>query len=74
MELKDPLWEKICEEAYRAVAQEPVMADFFAAAILDHASLEQALCFNLSQQMGSAVVSAQVVTRMMVTRNRKPKM
>lgn len=61
-ELKDPLWEEICTEAHRAVAQEPVMADFFSAAILDHASLEQALCFNLSQQMGSAVVSAQMVS------------
>ena len=62
MELKDPLWQEICIEARQAVAQEPVMADFFDGAILSHASLEKALCFNLSQQMGSSVVSAQVVS------------
>lgn len=62
MELKDPLWDEICSQARRAVTQEPVMVDFFNTAILNHASLEQALCFNLSQQMGSAVVSAEVVS------------
>ncbi|MGB0449417.1 MAG: serine O-acetyltransferase, partial [Porticoccaceae bacterium] len=62
MELKDPLWDKICNQARRAVTQEPLMADFFDTAILSHASLDQALCFNLSQQMGSPVVSAQVVS------------
>lgn len=62
MELKDPLWDEICSQARRAVIQEPVMVDFFNTAILNHASLEQAPCFNLSQQMGSAVVSAEVVS------------
>lgn len=61
-DLKDPLWEEICTEAHQAVAQESLMADFFSAAILNHASLEDALCFNLSQQIGSAAVSAQVVS------------
>ena len=59
---KDPLWEQICTETDQAVAQEPVMADFFAAAILNHSNLEEALCFNLSQQMGSSVVSAQIIS------------
>ncbi len=62
MELKDPLWDKICNQARQAVLKEPVMADFFDTAILSHTSLEQALCFNLSQQMGSVVVAAEVVS------------
>ena len=62
MDLKDPLWQEICTEAREAVSREPVMADFFDTAILNHDSLSDALCFNLSQQMGSSVVPAQMVS------------
>ena len=64
-ELKDPLWDEICTEAHQAMAQEPVMAEFFNAAILDHASLEQALCFNLSQQLHSSVMSAAAISEVL---------
>ena len=57
----DPLWQTICAEARDAVVQDPLMSEFFAAAILRHQSLPQALCFNLSQQLHSSVVSAEVV-------------
>ena len=43
----DPLWQTICAEARDAVVQDPLMSEFFAAAILRHQSLPQALCFML---------------------------
>lgn len=57
----DPLWDTIRIEARLIAAQEPLMGDFFETALLQHQSLQQALSFNLSQQLHSSVVSAEVV-------------
>ncbi len=57
----DPLWETIRSEARLVASQEPLMSDFFETALLQHQSLQQALCYNLSQQLHSSVVSAEVV-------------
>lgn len=61
----DPLWEMICTEARQTAAKEPLMSGFFDAAILSHQNLAQALCFNLSQQLHSSVMSAAAVAEVL---------
>ncbi|MDB9706884.1 serine O-acetyltransferase, partial [Porticoccaceae bacterium] len=61
----DPLWEMICTEARQTAAKEPLMSGFFDAAILSHQNLTQALCFNLSQQLHSSVMSAAAVAEVL---------
>lgn len=61
MTVKDPLWETICAEAREVVSREPMMSGFFDRAILQHQSFQQALCYNLSQQLHSTVVAAEIV-------------
>tara|TARA_B110000902_G_scaffold57040_1_gene66582 strand:+ start:765 stop:1553 length:789 start_codon:yes stop_codon:yes gene_type:complete len=65
MTANDPLWEMICTEARDTAAQEPLMSGFFDAAILCHESLQQALCFNLSQQLHSSVMSAAAIAKVL---------
>ncbi|MBT6593604.1 MAG: serine O-acetyltransferase, partial [Porticoccaceae bacterium] len=61
----DPLWDIICSEARLTASQEPLMSGFFDAAILSHQSLAQALCFNLSQQLHSSVMSAAAISEVL---------
>ncbi len=57
----DVLWEAIRGEALRHAEEEPVLASFFHATILNHDSLEAALSFHLANKLDSATVSAMVV-------------
>ena len=61
----DPLWDIICSEARLTASQEPLMSGFFDAAILSHQSLDQALCFTLSQQLHSSVMSAAAISEVL---------
>ncbi len=54
----DQLWQDIREEARCAVRDEPLLASYLHRALLSHPSLESALIYNLSEQLGNAVVSA----------------
>lgn len=58
---QDELWKNIAEEAHAAIVSEPVLSEYFNAAILSHGSLEAALGYNLTDQLCSPVVSAQVI-------------
>ncbi len=40
----DPLWDAIRQEAAEGVAREPMLSSFLHASILNHATLEDALC------------------------------
>ena len=44
----DPIWQAIRSETEQAIAQEPVLASFLHATILNHQSLECALSFHLA--------------------------
>ncbi|HYW04146.1 MAG TPA: serine O-acetyltransferase [Gammaproteobacteria bacterium] len=57
----DPLWASIRTEASRHADEEPVLASFFHATILNHESLEAALSFHLANKLNSATVPAMVV-------------
>ncbi len=50
----DPVWSDIMDEAKAMAAQEPDLAGFLHAVVLNHGRLEQALSFRLSQKLGSA--------------------
>ncbi|MGY6549730.1 MAG: serine O-acetyltransferase [Roseinatronobacter sp.] len=61
----DPVWERIRDEAQRAVEAEPLLGGVFHSSILHHQTLEQALAFRLSQKLASAEVSEQILREIM---------
>lgn len=54
----DPIWERIRAEATLHAAQEPILASFLHATILNHRSLERALSFHLASQLDSPTASS----------------
>ncbi len=56
--LKDPVWQTIRKEAREQAEQEPALASFFHATILNHGTLEGALSFHLANKLGNAAISA----------------
>ncbi len=56
--MADRLWRDIRAEAEAAVRDEPLLASYLHRALLSHPTLESALIYNLSEQLGNAVVSA----------------
>lgn len=58
---KDTIWHSIREETELAISQEPVLASFLHATILNHQSLESALSFHLAHKLDSPTASALLV-------------
>ena len=54
----DPLWDRIREEAAGHASEEPILASFLHATILNHAVLEHALSFHLANQLDSPTASS----------------
>lgn len=54
----DPLWHSILSEAELASQQEPVLASFYHAAILNHHDFESAISFHMASRLDSATVQA----------------
>lgn len=57
----DPVWERICEEARDAIADEPLLGGLIHGTVLHHQSLENALAFRMSQKLASAEMSEQIL-------------
>ena len=57
----DPLWQSIREEVSREAAQEPILASFLHATVLNHKSLEDALGFLLAGKLECTVLPAMLV-------------
>ncbi len=57
----DPVWQQIQQETAEDARQEPVLASFFHATILNHSTLEAALSFHLANKLDSATASALLV-------------
>ena len=53
----DALWQSIRHEVVERARLEPVLASFFHAAVLSHKSLEDALAYNLAEQLGNSILS-----------------
>lgn len=54
----DPMWERIRREATGHAGEEPILASFLHATILNHAELELALSFHLASQLDSPTASS----------------
>ena len=54
----DPVWLAIRQEATTQANNEPALASFFHATILNHDSLESALSFHLANKLASPAISA----------------
>lgn len=57
----DPLWETIRDEARITARQEPILASFLHASLLNHRDLGSALSFTLAGKLDGATVPAMVV-------------
>lgn len=54
--MSDPIWETIREEATEQAKEEPMLAGFLYATILNHSTLEDALSFLLSSKLESSTL------------------
>lgn len=55
---EDPIWATIREEVAKDARQEPMLASFLYAVVLNHKSLEDALSFQLASKLESATITA----------------
>lgn len=55
---KDPVWQTIREETRAQAENEPALASFLHATILNHTSLEAALSFHLANKLANPAISA----------------
>jgi serine O-acetyltransferase len=59
----DPLWSRLRVEAEAAVRQEPALASFLMAAVLNQPSLEAAVAHRVSTRLGHATLPADLVAQ-----------
>jgi serine O-acetyltransferase len=57
----DPVWFEIRREAEAIVRDEPAMASFVHATVLNHQSLEDAVVHRISDRLGNHVISGEVI-------------
>lgn len=57
----DPVWQRICDEGRDAIESEPLMGGLVHAGVLNHESLENALCYRIAMKLGSAEMSEQTI-------------
>lgn len=57
----DPIWADVREQSLAMAQQEPLLASFLHATVLNHARFEQSLSFHLAQKLGSMEVSAMLM-------------
>lgn len=57
----DPVWDRICREAEKAIAAEPLMGGLIHTGILHHNTLERALAYRISLKLASGEMSEQVL-------------
>lgn len=57
----DPVWERIRRETEEIAQQEPLLASFLHATILNHTDLESALSFHLANKLDSPTVSSMLL-------------
>jgi serine O-acetyltransferase len=58
----DPIWDSIKNEAAKLSASEPLLSSFFAAAILEHQSLDAAISYNLARPFANSAVSSEDIS------------
>ncbi|MDP4790093.1 MAG: serine O-acetyltransferase [Haliea sp.] len=62
----DPVWDRIVRETRQHAAEEPILASFLHATILNHNNLECALSFHLASQLDSPTASSLLLREVML--------
>ncbi|WP_415356657.1 serine O-acetyltransferase [Halioglobus sp. Uisw_031] len=62
----DPMWQRIREEAAKQASEEPILASFLHATILNHTRLELALSFHLASQLATPDVSSLLLSKVIM--------
>jgi serine O-acetyltransferase len=57
----DPLWQAIRQEVAQQAQDEPILARFLHATILNHATLEEAVSFHLAAKLESSTLPAMLI-------------
>ncbi len=63
VEALDPIWTRLRGEATQVVANEPALAGFVYAHILNHARLEDAVAHRIAERLDSAVFDGDLINR-----------
>ncbi len=64
--IDDPIWQRICEETRGHAAEEPVLASYLHATILNHNRMERSLSFHLANQLDSPAASSLLLREVML--------
>ena len=62
----DPMWQRIRTEAAKQASEEPILASFLHATILNHTQLELALSFHLASQLATPDVSSLLLRKVIM--------
>lgn len=57
----DPVWRRVCDEAVKAIADEPLLGGLIHSSLLHHASMERALAYRFSLKLTSGEMSEQIL-------------
>lgn len=57
----DPVWQRVRDEARRAIQDEPMLGGFIHSSILHHETIERALAYRFAQKLASADLSEQAL-------------
>lgn len=57
----DPVWSRICDEAFEMVRTEPLLGGLAHSSLLHHATMERALAYRFSLKLASGEMSEQIL-------------
>jgi serine O-acetyltransferase len=57
----DPVWQRVCDEAFEAVGAEPLLGGLIHSSLLHHRNMESALAFRFSMKLASGEMSEQIL-------------
>jgi serine O-acetyltransferase len=57
----DPVWSRVCDEAYEMVRSEPLLGGLVHSSLLHHATMERALAYRFSLKLASGEMSEQIL-------------
>lgn len=64
--IDDPIWQRICEESRAHAQDEPILASYIHATILNHDRIERSLSFLLANQLDSPAASSLLLREVML--------
>lgn len=64
--IDDPIWQRICEETREHAQNEPMLASYLHATVLNHKRIERALSFHLANQLDSPAASSLLLREVML--------